>query len=61
MKSDDLGLRKRVDEVIEFVADAQDKYGYINTYFTFVEPNMRWTNLQMMQNFWRPPNGSGRA
>jgi len=45
---DDPDLERRVDEVIDLVADAQAEDGYLNTYFTLEAPDKRWTNLNMM-------------
>lgn len=39
-------LEKTVDEVIELIGEAQGEDGYINTYFTIKEPQLRFTNLQ---------------
>jgi DUF1680 family protein len=39
-------LDKRLDEIIEIVAKAQQPDGYLNTYFTVVAPDKRWTNLR---------------
>jgi hypothetical protein len=36
----------KADEVIDLVARAQQADGYLNTYYTLVEPDMRWTNLR---------------
>ena len=36
-----------LDEVIEKIAGAQQEDGYLNTYFTQVEPENRWVNLGM--------------
>jgi DUF1680 family protein len=33
------------DEVIDLIAAAQQSDGYLNTYFTIVKPEARWTNL----------------
>ena len=41
----DEALEKRADEIIEIIAKAQQKDGYLNTYFTIKEPEKRWTNL----------------
>jgi len=41
----DPDLEKTVDEVIAKIAAAQQKDGYLNTYYTLVEPERRWTNL----------------
>ncbi|MFC6823594.1 glycoside hydrolase family 127 protein [Halopelagius fulvigenes] len=51
-KADDPDLRERVDEVIELVAAAQRDSGYINTYFQLVEPEMKWTNLNIMHELY---------
>jgi len=39
-------LEARVDEVIEIVAQAQHADGYLNTWFTTVDPQNRWKNLR---------------
>src|SRR5437763_3309491 len=39
-------LEARVDEVISLIVGAQQPDGYLNTYFTVVEPQKRWTNLR---------------
>lgn len=41
----DEALENIADDVIDLIGRAQDKNGYINTYFTIKEPNLRWTNL----------------
>ena len=41
----DAELEKTADEVIELVEAAQCEDGYLNTYFTVKEPELRWTNL----------------
>lgn len=41
----DENLENIADEVIDLIGRAQDKNGYINTYFTIKEPDLRWTNL----------------
>lgn len=51
-KSDDPDLRERVDDVIELVAAAQEDSGYVNTYFQLVEPEMKWTNLNIMHELY---------
>lgn len=38
-------LERRADEVIEWIAGAQQPDGYLNTHFIAVEPDKRWTNL----------------
>lgn len=41
----DADLERIADEAIALVAAAQQKDGYLNTYFTVAEPGKRWTNL----------------
>jgi DUF1680 family protein len=43
--SPDPELENRVDEVIDLIADAQEKDGYLNTYYTIKEPGKRFQNL----------------
>lgn len=38
-------LEKLADETIDLIGKAQQPDGYLNTYFTIKEPNLRWTNL----------------
>jgi DUF1680 family protein len=40
-------LEVKVDEVIAVISEAQEKDGYLNTYFQWVEPEKKWTNLGM--------------
>lgn len=42
----DPALEKAVDSTIELLAGAQQDDGYLNTHFTLVEPDKRWTNLR---------------
>ncbi|QLH79781.1 glycoside hydrolase family 127 protein [Halosimplex rubrum] len=51
-KADDPDLRERVDEVIDLVARAQEESGYLDTYFQLVEPENRWTNLNIMHELY---------
>ncbi len=37
-------LEKMVDEVIAKIAAAQQENGYLNSYYTLVEPDKKWTN-----------------
>ncbi len=39
-------LAARVGTVVDLVASAQQPDGYLNTHFTLVEPEKRWTNLR---------------
>lgn len=38
-------LEKTVDELIEIIGRAQDKDGYLDTFFTIKDKEKRWTNL----------------
>lgn len=51
-KHDDQELREKVDEVIELIANAQGEDGYLNTYFSLMEPDNRWSNLHMMHELY---------
>ena len=42
----DAELDALLDEVIALLARAQQPDGYLNSWFTFVEPQKRWTNLR---------------
>lgn len=42
----DNNLEKIADEVIDLIGRAQGEDGYINTYFTIKEPELRWSNLK---------------
>jgi DUF1680 family protein len=42
----DAALEKRTDAIIDKIAAAQQPDGYLNTYFTLVEPQNRWKNIQ---------------
>lgn len=42
----DPALEQKSDEIIGTIQKAQLPDGYLNTYFTDVEPNLRWTNLR---------------
>lgn len=48
----DPALERKLDEVIGKVADAQEEDGYLNTYFTLVEPNKKWSNLGIMHELY---------
>lgn len=41
-----------LDEVIDTIAKSQQKDGYLNSYFTLVEPQKRWQNLGMMHELY---------
>src|SRR5262245_46954377 len=42
----DAALERQVIEVIGLLARAQQPDGYLNVYYTVVEPGKRWTNLR---------------
>lgn len=42
----DARLEKKVDDVIDLIAAAQQEDGYLNVHFTVVEPEKRWSNLR---------------
>ena len=42
----DPDLEKRADAIIDLIAAAQQPDGYLDTYFTLVEPQNRWKNIQ---------------
>lgn len=42
----DPALDDLLDEVIELIVSAQQPDGYLNVYFTIVEPEKRWTDLR---------------
>lgn len=41
----DAELQRKIDELIDKIADAQDEDGYLNTYYTIKDREKRWTNL----------------
>ena len=41
----DTELEKTADELIDWIAEAQDEDGYLNTYYTIKDRDKRWTNL----------------
>ncbi len=42
---EDKKLRKELDEITDLIISAQQKDGYLNTYYTTVDPEKRWTNI----------------
>ena len=38
-------LEARADEIIGYIAGAQEEDGYLNTYFQLKEPDKKWSNL----------------
>lgn len=45
-------LEEQVDAIIDHIAAAQQSDGYLNTYYTLVEPDNRWTNLAVMHELY---------
>ncbi|NLD72027.1 MAG: glycoside hydrolase family 127 protein, partial [Chloroflexi bacterium] len=48
----DPDLMARVDAVIDLIAAAQQPDGYLNIYYSVVEPGQRWTNLRDMHELY---------
>ncbi|MCH8823514.1 MAG: glycoside hydrolase family 127 protein [Planctomycetes bacterium] len=42
----DVQLESQLDELIDDIAAAQQRDGYLNTFHTLVEPDNRWTNIR---------------
>ncbi|HBO43783.1 MAG TPA: glycoside hydrolase family 127 protein, partial [Planctomycetaceae bacterium] len=42
----DPSLEKKVDQVIDKIAAAQQESGYLNTYFTLAKPDEKWTDIR---------------
>lgn len=45
-------LEAQIDRIIDLIAAAQQDDGYLNTYYTLVEPDKRWTDLDMMHELY---------
>ncbi len=45
-KKEDEELRKKMEYVVDLIISAQQPDGYLNVYFTIVEPKKRWVNLR---------------
>ncbi|MGL4942303.1 MAG: glycoside hydrolase family 127 protein [Thermoguttaceae bacterium] len=45
-------LKKRADDVIAWIAAAQQPNGYINTYYELAEPDNKWTNTRVMHELY---------
>ena len=45
-------LEKAVDEVIDLIVAAQQPDGYLNLFYTVVQPGKRWTNLRDMHELY---------
>ncbi|RKX28254.1 MAG: glycoside hydrolase family 127 protein, partial [Verrucomicrobia bacterium] len=48
----DRRLEDRIEGLIDLIEAAQQPDGYLNTYFTAVEPERRWTNLMYMHELY---------
>ena len=49
---EDAGLATRLEDVVDAILGAQEADGYLNTYFTLVEPDRKWTNLHGMHELY---------
>lgn len=45
-------LKEKIDEIVNDFERLQQPDGYINTYFTVVEPGKRWTNVYVMHELY---------
>ncbi len=45
-KREDDELRKKMEYVVDLIISAQQPDGYLNVYFTIVEPKKRWINMR---------------
>ncbi len=45
-------LETRIDKIIDKIAAAQQPDGYLNSYYTCVEPDQRWTDLKRMHELY---------
>lgn len=52
MTHPDSALEQQVDEVAALIERAQQPDGYLNIYFTAVEPGKRWTNLRELHELY---------
>jgi uncharacterized protein len=46
MKREDKDFREHVEQQIEWIRTSQWDDGYVNSYYTLVEPDNRFTNLR---------------
>lgn len=51
MNEPDAELEAQADRVIEFIAAAQKEDGYLQTYFTLVEPDKKWTDMNKHEEY----------
>ncbi|MCL2665789.1 MAG: glycoside hydrolase family 127 protein, partial [Defluviitaleaceae bacterium] len=47
----DAELERRADEIIRAICSSQMPDGYVNTYFTLVKPEERWTDMEMHETY----------
>jgi len=47
----DPAMQKKADEWIDIIAAAQQPDGYLNTFFTLNEPDKRWTDMSMHEDY----------
>lgn len=45
-------LEKKADQVIDWIAAAQEPNGYINSYYQLREPDKKWTNTRIMHELY---------
>lgn len=48
----DAAMEKRLNELVDLVVGAQQPDGYLNIYFTVVEPEKRWSNLGVLHELY---------
>ncbi len=45
-------MEQRIDEIVDDFEKLQMEDGYLNTYYTVVEPGKRWTNIYTMHELY---------
>jgi uncharacterized protein len=48
----DPGMAAMIDEAVDLIVSSQQPDGYLNTHFSAVEPEQRWTNLRDMHELY---------
>lgn len=51
-KYPDPDIEAKVDQIIDYLGEAQQEDGYLNTYFQIVHPEDKWTNLYYMHELY---------
>lgn len=51
MSKKDEALEEKIDEIILAISGAQEKDGYLNTYFTLEDPDGKWTDMEKHEMF----------